>query len=110
VQIGEGDPLTLQLLDLTTGSIVGRPVKLGGTAVEPFQAFGPDHMAFSPDLKTVYVGTLDLNIWTYDLDPSSWAASACDDAGRNLTRAEWKTYIGSLGPYRATCNQYPPGS
>ena len=34
---------------------------------------------------------------------------ACKIAGRNLTRAEWDHYFGTVAPYHATCAQYPPG-
>jgi hypothetical protein len=44
------------------------------------------------------------------MDPASWATKACDAVGRNLTRAEWAQYLGTLGEYRATCDRYPPGA
>ena len=34
---------------------------------------------------------------------------ACARAGRNLTRAEWNTYLPSGEPYHTTCAQFPPG-
>jgi hypothetical protein len=34
-------------------------------------------------------------------------AAACLEAGRNLTQAEWKQYMG--GSYRPTCSQWAPG-
>ena len=44
-------------------------------------------------------------IW--DLDPEHWASAACRVAGRNLTREEWASNIGTLAPYRATCSDLP---
>jgi hypothetical protein len=42
-----------------------------------------------------------VNVW--DIDPEHLRAAACVLAGRNLTRTEWDTYVGALGPYRKTC-------
>jgi DNA-binding SARP family transcriptional activator/WD40 repeat protein len=39
----------------------------------------------------------------WNLDPESWTAAACRLAGRNLTPAEWSSFIGGLAPYRPTC-------
>jgi hypothetical protein len=55
-----------------------------------------------PDGAAVAVGTGDgVAIW--DLNPQHLAAAACRLAGRNLTRAEWDTYLAALGQYRRTC-------
>jgi WD40 repeat protein len=55
-----------------------------------------------PDGAAVAVGTGDgLAIW--DLNPQHLAAAACRLAGRNLTTAEWDSYLASLGRYRPTC-------
>jgi hypothetical protein len=43
----------------------------------------------------------------WDLQPVSWVPAACQVAGRNLTRTEWQTYLGDLGPYQATCPEFP---
>ena len=42
-------------------------------------------------------------IAVWDLRPSSHADAACAMAGRDLTRDEWLSYLGDLGPYRSTC-------
>jgi DNA-binding SARP family transcriptional activator/WD40 repeat protein len=39
----------------------------------------------------------------WDLAPDHLADAACRLAGRNLTRAEWDTYLAALGDYRPTC-------
>jgi WD40 repeat protein len=58
-----------------------------------------------PDGAAVAVGTGDgVAIW--DLNPQHLAADACRLAGRNLTPAEWDTYLGALGPYRPTCPEH----
>ncbi|RYP88931.1 hypothetical protein EKO23_00375 [Nocardioides guangzhouensis] len=38
----------------------------------------------------------------YPLDPAIWLVAACRIAGRDLTRAEWRTYLPDR-PYRRTC-------
>ncbi len=57
-----------------------------------------------PDGEAVAINSGDgFTIW--DLDPDHLAAAACKLAGRNLTRAEWDTYIGPE-QYRTTCPDY----
>jgi WD40 repeat protein len=55
-----------------------------------------------PDGAAIAVGTGDgIAIW--DLNPHDLASRACRLAGRNLTTAEWDTYLAALGRYRPTC-------
>lgn len=49
----------------------------------------------------------DDGIELWDLNPVNWKAAACALAGRNLTREEWDTYLGSIGAYEATCPEFP---
>lgn len=46
-----------------------------------------------------------IHIW--NLDTSTWFDTACDAAGRNMTRAEWDQFGPRDTDYRATCAQYP---
>jgi WD40 repeat protein len=55
-----------------------------------------------PDGAAVAVGTGD-GIAVWDINPQHLALAACRLAGRNLTTAEWATYLAALGPYRPTC-------
>jgi WD40 repeat protein len=64
-------------------------------------------VAFSPDGKTLASGSGDKSIILWDVSLESWQARACRIANRNLTRAEWKQYIGDIEPYRATCPGLP---
>jgi WD40 repeat protein len=52
-------------------------------------------------------GAVDGTLIEWTLEPDDWAATACELAGRNLTREEWSTYVG--GEYRTTCEQWPAG-
>ena len=55
----------------------------------------------------VMTAGFDGTLVTWDLGRDQWATRACELAGRNLTRAEWDTYVG--GDYHRTCEQYPDG-
>lgn len=39
--------------------------------------------------------------WTLDL--AAWRRTACAVVGRDLTRAEWDAYVGTVATHRATC-------
>jgi hypothetical protein len=61
-----------------------------------------------PDGKAVAInGEHGVVEWT--LDPRKLAAAACEVAGRNMTRAEWATYLPDQ-PYQRTCPDYPAGT
>jgi len=79
-------------------------------------------MALSPDGSLLMIGGLAATavlldastfglrsqVTTWTLDPSTWVAQACELVGRNLTRAEWDTYVG--GECTVTCDQWPAGT
>jgi len=82
-----------------------------GDAIDPDRNTGT-HVALRADARVAALETpTDDGIELWDLDPDRWVLAACAIAGRNLTRQEWATYIGDLGPYRATCAEFPtPGA
>ncbi len=43
----------------------------------------------------------------WDLDTRTWIRRACEIANRDLTREEWKQYVGREVPYRRTCADLP---
>ena len=43
------------------------------------------------------------DVAAWDLDPDAHLEAACRIAGRQLTPAEWATYLGGFAGYRATC-------
>ncbi|MBI3799633.1 MAG: hypothetical protein HY268_22015 [Deltaproteobacteria bacterium] len=64
-------------------------------------------VAWSPDGKILASGSGDNTIILWDVSFESWKARACYRANRNLTRGEWKQYIGDVELYRATCPEFP---
>jgi WD40 repeat protein len=62
--------------------------------------------AGSSFLARVYAGG-QANLWP--VTTAAWRQHACSIAGRNLTHAEWKLYVGSDTPYQKTCPQFPDG-
>jgi WD40 repeat protein len=65
--------------------------------------------AFSPDGKLLAVAGVETLAMLWDVDPPVWRQRACAIAGRNLSREEWKLYLPSGTPYRATCSEWPAG-
>lgn len=45
----------------------------------------------------------------WDINQASWQSRACSIANRNLTRDEWKQYLGDE-PYNKTCSDLPEPS
>jgi len=62
---------------------------------------------FSPDGRYVVSGSADgtarVRVW----QPQDLIANACAAMPRNLTREEWKQYIGDALPYQAVCENLP---
>jgi WD40 repeat protein len=91
-----GADRTVRLFDAASGTPLGDPIALPGPVVGA--SLRGDGLELAAQAAT------GVGLW--DLDPEHWRAAACRVAGRNLTRAEWDTYIGDLADYRATCPQY----
>jgi outer membrane protein assembly factor BamB len=90
----------VELFDIESGSRVGVPLRVARDAIS-------DRKRSVIVSRGLYWGGPDDPVVFYDLDPASWAETACNAAGRNLTREEWEHYLGSLGDYAPTCPQYP---
>ena len=82
------------LYDLAAG------IRLGGPLTSDLPGRIPAHL--SPDGRSLLVNT-KAGVVEWDLDPAHHAMAACRLAGRELTAAEWTTYLDGLGPRRDTC-------
>jgi WD40 repeat protein len=71
--------------------------------------FVPVRNAFSPDGRFLAVGGIANRPMLWDLSLRTWKTRACTIAGRNLTRAEWATFMTPGAPYRRTCREFPAG-
>ncbi|HUP85975.1 MAG TPA: protein kinase [Acidimicrobiales bacterium] len=97
---------TSRLWDAATGARIGEELVAGRTPLtertmgidQPY----PSRPAFSPDGNTLFTPVVDGSIVRWDLRPSEWVRAACRLAGRDLTRAEWREYLGDAS-YRRTC-------
>ncbi|WP_250402850.1 nSTAND1 domain-containing NTPase [Streptomyces cellostaticus] len=58
-------------------------------------------VAFSPDGKRLATASWDRTARITPV-PGQWAHELCERAGRNLTRQEWRSYVGDT-PYRRLC-------
>ena len=65
-------------------------------------------IAYRPDSTGLLVTAADGRTWTVDTRLRTWVDRACDIAGRNLTRSEWKQFF-PVRRYRVVCPQWPAG-
>ena len=69
-------------------------------------AFGPDGQHLVTVLETLT--TNGSWIIQYDLRPATLVRAACSAAGRNLTAADWRAYVGSTSPSDLSCRRAQP--
>ena len=99
------DPATgLGYGDELVGS--ARPDSLVPTIDLPFLGL---RNAFSPDGKLLAVAGVESSACCGMSTRRSGAERACAIVGRNLSREEWRLYLPSGTPYRATCSEWPTG-
>lgn len=64
-------------------------------------------MAFMPDGKRLVTGLSSGRVAVWDADVQNWPKRACEVANRNLTREEWRTFVGDELPYVPVCPALP---
>jgi WD40 repeat protein len=84
---------SLHLWNLDSGRALGPPLRTD------FANLGP---VLLPDGQHVITGSID-GLLSWDLDPDTWRATACELAGRDLSEEEWATFLPDE-PYRGTCS------
>ncbi len=63
-------------------------------------------VAFSPDGQRLAT-TSGYTAWVWLWRVEDLIAQACERLPRNLTRQEWRQYVGEEVPYQATCPNLP---
>ena len=87
-----------RLWHFASGRQLGRPF--------PSQPGGVPHGVADGDLLRV-VTAFEGNALIWNIDTGTWADLACQAAGRNMTRTEWRLFGPKDTEYRATCPQFP---
>jgi WD40 repeat protein len=91
------DDGTVRLWDVAARDVLGAPIGA--------QTRGLSAVVFTPDDASVVAAAGDGTVISYDLTLQHWVRSLCRIAGRNLTRNEWREFLGDR-PYHPTCSQW----
>jgi hypothetical protein len=55
----------------------------------------------------LFTEPLTVTVIDWPLTINDLTAAACEEAGRNLTKAEWTQYVGTFDAYEKTCADFP---
>lgn len=94
--LSSSQDLTVRVWDADTGEELSRLAGIGANTV-----------SFSPDGDYVYAGDYNENVQIWQWKPEDIITEVCSMADRNLTREEWRKYIGDALPYQAVCPNLP---
>jgi WD40 repeat protein len=97
-----------QLYDARTQQPIGVPFPIKHVRGDDYN-YGIGYPVAVNDLGTQFAaGELNAPV-LWDVDPNHWQKIACTIAGRNLSQAEWRTYLPNLR-YHRTCPQWAAGN
>jgi WD40 repeat protein len=85
---------TVRLYNAHTGQQIGTPL--------PALGANSPYATFSPDRRTILVTDATGRVWLYPATAAGWITYACRLANRELTRAEWSTFVPGH-PYQQVC-------
>src|SRR5262249_45525061 len=98
-----GSDGTVRLYDATTGQQIGTSLPVPGADLGNV-ASAYLYVTFSPDGRTIAITDTTGRVWLYPATVSGWEAYACRLANRELTRAEWSSFLPGH-PYQRSCQR-----
>jgi hypothetical protein len=98
---------TARVWEAQTGVEVARMTHEGSVFEDSVFEDSVIAVAFSPDGHWVVSGSDDDILYVWPYEPQYLIGNACSRVTRNLTRTEWKQYIGDALPYQAVCPKWP---
>ncbi|MFD3554445.1 WD40 repeat domain-containing protein [Streptomyces goshikiensis] len=105
-----GNENTVQLLDRPSGDVLGTlSIPAGPKSISTGLAFSTDgtRLVAATEFRRAEGDTDTVDgmgrLISWRLDPDSWISAACSSAGRELTPALWKQYLGSDTPSSLRC-------
>ena len=64
-------------------------------------------MAFTPAGNQLVTGLSNGRVAVWDVNIENWPKRACEVGNHNLTREEWRTFVGDELPYTPVCPALP---
>jgi WD40 repeat protein len=102
--IAEASDNTVRLIDLRSGQALGTltvPPGIRDTSTGTGLAFSADGTTL---VTATEAGAAAIGILIdWKLTPNAWIHTACTSAGRNLTPALWRQYVGTRSPSKLRC-------